>query len=325
MVAQTVQTEFLRLRHRMLPYLYSMNQKAAVEGTPIVQPMYWDFPKRGEAYRVRNQYFFGSELIVMPITAPADPKLHLAKVRGWLPPGRYVDIFNGAVYDGDRELWISRNLEGYPVFAREGSIMPLDAAAEPANGGENPDSFEVLVVVGADGKFEVMEDDGTGSNAEEAKWTRTPIVYTHATGTVQIGPTQAATTSASPKTREWALRLIGLSKPETLRVLVDGFEVDVAGEKVSNGFLVKVGKISRDSKVVVELGANPQLDQHDACAFIFPFLHHAKLLFGLKEDIWKVVTSKAPKSIQASSLSALEMDRNLLDAVLEFVLADSRG
>ena len=324
MVAQKVMTDFLRFRHRMLPYLYSMNEKAAVEGAPIVQPMYWDYPKREEAYRVRNQYLFGSELIVMPITAPADPKLHLGRVRGWLPPGRYVDIFNGAVYDGDRELWINRSLEGYPVFAREGSIIPLDAAAEPVNGGENPDSFEVLIAVGADGKFEIVEDDGTGSNADEAKWTRTPIEYTQSAGTVQIGPTQATTPYALTETRDWSLRFLGLSKPETLRVLVDGFEVDVAGEKASNGFFVKVGKISRDSKVVVELGENPQFGQNDVTAFIFPFLNHAKLEFGLKEAIWTVVTAKVPKTTQVSRLSALEMDRNLLDAVLEYVLADSR-
>jgi hypothetical protein len=302
-----------------------MNEKAAVEGTPIVQPMYWDYPKREEAYRVRNQYLFGSELIVMPITAPADPKLHLAKVRGWLPPGRFVDIFNGAVYDGDRELWISRSLEGYPVFAREGSIIPLDATAQPFNGGENPDGFEVLIAVGADGKFEVMEDDGSGSNAEEAKWTRTPILYTQSSGTVRIGPTQGFAISTSTEAREWSLRFVGLSKPETLRVLVDGFEIDITGENVSNAFLVKVGKISRDSKVVVELGDNPQLSQNDVSAFVFPFLHHAKLQFGLKEEIWKVVTAKVPKTIQVSRLSALQMDRNLLDAVLEFVLADSQG
>ena len=174
-------------------------------------------------------------------------------------------------------------------------------------------------------KFEIMEDDGTGSNAEEAKWTRTPISYTQATGTVKIGHTQAAKTSVSQETRDWSLLFIGLSKPETLRVHVDGFEIDMTGENVSNGFLVKVGKISRDSKVTVELGDNPQLGQNDVSAFIFPFLHHAKLPFGLKEKICgKWITARVPKTIQVSRLSALEMDRNVLDAVLEFVLADSR-
>ncbi|KAG0652926.1 Alpha-xylosidase [Hyphodiscus hymeniophilus] len=321
-VAQKVQTDFLRLRHRMLPYLYSMNEKAAVDNSPLVQPMYWDYPKRDEAYDVRNQYMFGSELIVIPITAPADPKLQLGRVRGWLPPGRYVDIFNGCVYDGDRGLWINRSLEEYPVFAREGSIVPLDASAEPVNGGENPGSFEILIAVGADGKFDIMEDDGTGSNAEEAKWARTSIIYTQSKGCVQIEPALSSTPIPT-EAREWNVRFLALSKPESLRVLVDGFEVDVVGEKVSNGFLVKLGKISRDSKVSVEVGENPRFGRNDASAFIFPFLHHAKLEFALKERIWDIITSGVSKTIQVSRLSALDMDRTLLDAVLEFVLADS--
>jgi len=166
-----------------------MNVKSASEGTPLIQPIYWDYPKRNEAYRARNEYYFGSELIVLPITTPQDPKLPLVRVQGWLPHGRYVDIFNGAIYNGDRELWISRPLDRYPVFAREGSIVPLDAAEEPPNGGGNPSALGVFIVVGADEEFELVEGDGTESLADDIKCSRTPIRYNQATGTAQIGPT----------------------------------------------------------------------------------------------------------------------------------------
>jgi hypothetical protein len=321
MEAQKVMTDFLRFRHRLLPYLHAMNLKAAEEGTPIIQPMYWDYPKQSEAYRVKNQYFFGSELIVMPVTSPQDPKTCLARVRGWLPPGRYVDIFTGAVYDGDRELWISRSLAGFPVFAREGAIIPLDAAAVPGNGCENTDSFEVLLVVGKDGKFEIVEDDGSGSSLEEVKWTRTPIKYTQLDGTVEIGPTQGPLASGS---RDWSIRLLSLSKLKTLRVLVDGSEIKATQEKVSNGLIIKIGEISKTSKVIVELDKNVQLGINDPAALIHPLLGQAQLDFGLKEGIWDVVTAKMPKTLQVSRLHALEMEPHLLESLLELVLADHR-
>jgi alpha-glucosidase (family GH31 glycosyl hydrolase) len=321
MEACKVMTDFLRLRHRLLPYLYTMNQKAASEGSPLVQPMYWDYPKREEAYRVPTQYFFGSELIVVPITAPQDPKLRLGRVRGWLPPGRHVDIFTGAVYDGDRELWLSRALGDYPVFASEGSIVPLDGASEPENGAENPEAFEVLIAVGADGEFKIMEDDGIGSNVNEVTWTQTLISYNQATGVVQIGPTKGSVKSSG--IREWNLRFLALEKPEMLRVLVDGFEIEASDEKVSNGLLVKVGKISKDSKVTIELGADPRLSPPEPSSLILPFLNAAQLSFGLKEQIWAIVTSKTSKTTQASRLNAMDMEKHLLDAVLEYVLADS--
>jgi alpha-glucosidase (family GH31 glycosyl hydrolase) len=100
-----------------------------------------------------------------------------------------VDIFNGTIYDGDCELWISRSLDSYPAFAREGSIVPLDAAEELSNGDGNTGALEVLIVVGADGEFELAEGDGTGSLVDDIKRSRTPIRYNQAKGTVKIGPT----------------------------------------------------------------------------------------------------------------------------------------
>lgn len=91
---------FLRLRHRLLPYLYTMNVRSARDAEPIVQPMYWSHTEKQDAYSVRNQYFFGSELVVVPITAPSDVQTRLGRVKAWIPPYRHIDIFSGVVYDG---------------------------------------------------------------------------------------------------------------------------------------------------------------------------------------------------------------------------------
>jgi hypothetical protein len=225
------------------------------------------------------------------------------------------------VYDGERELWISRNLSGYPVFAKEGAIVPLDGAAEPGNGCENTDSFEVLIVIGEDGKFEIVEDDGAGSTLKEVEWTRTLIKYTQTDGTVEIGPTQGPLNSGS---RDWSLRFLSLSKLQKLRVLVDGSDIKATQEKVSNGLLVNLGNISKNSKIIVEIGGKPELGMADPASLIRPFLGHAQLDFGLKENIWDVVTSKVPRTLQVSSLHAIEMEPHLLDSLLEFLLADVR-
>lgn len=303
--AQNVMTDFLRLRHRLLPYLYTMNAKAAFESTPIIQPMYWDYPNRDEAYRVPNEYLFGSELIVVPITEPQDPKLRLARVRGWLPPGRYVDIFNGAVYEGDREIWLSRALGGYPVFAREGAIVPLDATLQPSNGEESPDGFEVLVTVGKNGGFEILEDDGAGSTV--TNWTRTPISYTQATGTLEIGPIYSK--------RQFKVRFLAMAEPKEVRISVGGVERKSSITSEHNGLLLDLGLAS--GKIIVELGPNPQLRRPDAATMIWQILNDTQMRFHLKQDIWTIVTSGLQV---ASRLHALEMERILLDALLEYVL-----
>jgi alpha-glucosidase (family GH31 glycosyl hydrolase) len=319
--AEIVMKDALRFRHRLMPYIYTMNMRSASGDEPIVQPIYWDYPRREEAYRVKNQYFFGSELMVAPITEPRDPRLRLARVRAWFPPGRHVDIFTGAVYDGDRGLWVSRPLGGYPVFAREGSIIPLDAAEQPLNGGDNPNSFEVLIVIGADGTFEMVEDDGTGSNPSEINWARTLFEFTQASGTLTIGPAKGASAGGD---REWNVRFVGVTSQMPIRVLVDGVERKVVAKPVKNGTLVMAGACKSSSELVIKLCENPQLDVTDPPAHIFPLLSDAQIEFDLKEEIWAVLKSKVSPSIQASRLHAIKMDLKLLDALLEYLLADSR-
>ena len=64
--------KMLRLRAELLPYVYTMNYRAAFDGRPIIEPMYWQSPEVGMAYEIPNEYRFGSELIVSPIVSPND-------------------------------------------------------------------------------------------------------------------------------------------------------------------------------------------------------------------------------------------------------------
>lgn len=296
-----------------------MNALSATEGTPLVRPMYWAYSESNESYSVPNEYLFGSSLLVMAITEAQDPALRLAKTKGWLPPGKYVDIFSGAVYHGDRSLWISRKLEEYPVFAKEGTIIPLDAATEPGNGEANPENIEILVVVGADGEFELLEDDGSGSTAEEVKWTKTPITYTQVAGTVTIWPSTGA---ISKESRGWRIRFLGLSPTKDITASIGKDKPALKIEKAHNGTVVHVGKIPLKTKATISLGAKPELRRNDIEALVRPVLADAQIKFQLKEDVWQIVTAKISSTLKVSRLHALEMSENLRHAVLEFILAD---
>ena len=57
---------YLRLRHSLLPYLYTMNVATHEQGLPLVQPLYYHYPNEEDAYEGKNQYFFGSELMGGP-------------------------------------------------------------------------------------------------------------------------------------------------------------------------------------------------------------------------------------------------------------------
>lgn len=319
---EQIMTKYLKIRHRLLPYLYTMNVRAAVDSLPLVQPMYWDYPEHEEAYNVPNQYLFGSELIVAPITTPQDPKSQRAQVRAWLPPGRYVDIFTGVVYDGDRRIGINRELKDFPVFAREGAIVPLDSAPDLQNGCLDPIILELLVVVGADGSLELVEDDGTGQYTDHIAFRRTPLSFHQKTGELHIGPTSGR--DIPPPSREWNVRFLGYSFADNIQVEVGGNKELIHGEQVSNGILVKLGSHPGNERLIVRLAADPCLAASQPVSPIVKFLRSAQIELDLKDSIRAIVESSKPRLVQIGELHTLGMHSSVLDPVLELLLADSR-
>lgn len=123
---QRVMTDSLRLRARLIPYIYSVAIHAHEEGSFLVEPLYYDHPKETNAYRYRNTYKFGIELMVAPITTPRDTASNLGMAEAWLSSGRWADIFNSVVYCGDRLVKLHRPLHRLPALIREGEIIVLD-------------------------------------------------------------------------------------------------------------------------------------------------------------------------------------------------------
>ena len=155
--------DFLRLRHKLIPYLYSCNFQTHKNGIPICSPIYYHHDCE-EAYQVKNQYFFGSQLMVSPITKPCDKRLNLASVKTWLPHGRWTDIFNGRIYQGGRWVHLYRDLDSIPVLAREGAIIPMYQTGN-TNDLSLDQPLDIHIWRG-NGYFELYDDDGETKNHE---------------------------------------------------------------------------------------------------------------------------------------------------------------
>lgn len=148
--------EWLKLRHRLIPYIYTMDYRTHYDAVALCEPMYYSYPNDKNAYKVPNQYMFGSELMVCPITSPQKKELQMGSVNAWLPEGRWVDIFTNQVYTGGKNVTLFRDINSIPVLAKEGAIIPL--SDDEGNGTENPVSFEILAFSG-NGRFSLVEDN----------------------------------------------------------------------------------------------------------------------------------------------------------------------
>lgn len=144
--------KWFRFRHKLVPYLYSASWKNTLDGTPLIRPMYYEWPEEDSAYEADHQYLFG-DLLVAPITEKSR-ELGMAEKKVWLPDGIWTDIFTNVTYTGNRWITIYRDSAAMPVFAKAGTILPLNAVAE--NSCAMPEKLDVFIYSG-DGEYILHE------------------------------------------------------------------------------------------------------------------------------------------------------------------------
>lgn len=182
--------------------------------------------------------------------------------------------------------------------------------------------IELMVVVGLDGTFELVEDDGQGQYMEKINFRRTRISFRQLAGELHIGPTSGG--DISPHTRKWSVRFLGYSSSEHIQVIADGEKKIINGEKVSNGLLVDLGSHPDNVRVVVKLEGYPALNVNQPWIQIVEFLRGAQIELDLKSSILGIVGSSKSILLQIGDLHTLGLHDAVLNPVLEFLLADSR-
>ena len=103
-------------------------------------PMYYKHKDKA-AYKVKNEYYFGSEIIVNPITSKIRAPFNRAGVKTYLPDGVWIDLFTGDRYQGAKTLKLWRKTSGIPVLLKEGAIVPT-----LTDGTQNKLDYEDLTV-----------------------------------------------------------------------------------------------------------------------------------------------------------------------------------
>lgn len=179
--------KWLNLRHRLIPYIFTMDYRTHTQGIALCEPMYYSYPENPNAYKVPNQYMFGSELMVCPITKKQDQTINMGSVKAWLPAGRWVDIFTGKAYRGGQNMELFRELDTIPVLAKEGAIIPL--SADQGNRVDNPANFEIWAFSG-DGSFTMVEDNGRTDYNDHKAVTTFEMKYANDSMTFTINKAQ---------------------------------------------------------------------------------------------------------------------------------------
>jgi alpha-D-xyloside xylohydrolase len=181
-----------RLRYRLMPYIYSLAWKVTSDDYTIQRPLVMDFRTDPQTWDIGDQFMFGPAILVSPVLTEGATRRTL-----YLPAGtRWYDFWTGEHDGGGATVHVDAPLDRIPLDIRAGSILPMGPAIEYA--GEKTDPIELRIYPGADGTFDLYEDQGDTYAYEQGAHSIIPIRWDDATRTLTIGARQGSYPGMNP-------------------------------------------------------------------------------------------------------------------------------
>lgn len=318
--ARKTMNEHLRLRHKMIPYLYTMNRRASREDLPLVQPLYYLEPDNMEVYRFQHEYYFGSELLVSPITAPVNNVSKMAKAMTWLPKGKWLDMFTGVVYDGGRAVDMWRNINSIPVLMKEGAIIPFNNLEMGDNSLDNPEKMEILIFPAANGEFVLWEDQGDEPEDLDENWASTRMRVSNNCFVIEetVGNLQVV-----PEKRSYKLDFMA-TENNNAKVLVDGqvVECNQYYDKRKQSIIIEINDVLVTKTIKVEFEKDFAVAKEDYWSHCNEILGRAQASYEFKARAIYAIENQGKNAI--STLTTFNLDRSVLEALIEILTARIR-
>ena len=207
----------IRLRYRLIPYLYSIASQVTTNNDSYMRPLFSDFAADKKVWDMTDEFMFGRSILAAPIVEAQYTQEKIVKedaMTGWnrkeasgetaaladwtetktatkyLPKGaNWYDFWTGKLYKGGQNVVLTTTLDKVPMFVRAGSILPLGPEMQYV-GEKAWDNLEIRIYPGADGEFSLYEDEGDGYNYEQGYYSNIIFTWTDRTRTLHISARQ---------------------------------------------------------------------------------------------------------------------------------------
>ena len=209
---------FIRLRYRLIPYIYSLASLVNRKHYTMVRSLLFDYREDEEALSLADEFMFGPAFLVCPVTEPMyyDKKGKMEgteKIRKCYLPGKdtvWHDFWTGVEFGGSQWITADAPLEKMPLFVRAGSILPMAEGLQYADQADGAD-LDIHVYPGADGFFELYEDEGDNYAYEEGAFSLIPLTWNEGEKILTLGDRQGAYPGMREK-RNVRVHLKGITK-----------------------------------------------------------------------------------------------------------------
>ncbi len=309
-IANAIIKKYLRLRQRLIPYLYTMNLKTHKDGLPLILPIYYFEAENEKAYNYPNEYYFGEDLLVCPITEKGDELSKLSRVKAYLPKGYWVDIFTGIKYAGEREIELYRSLDDIAVFARLGSILPLDAR-KSGNEIDNPNELDLHIFAGADGSYSLAEDARELADFVEKEWRYTEFLgktkenfldYNDKKYTYEFNIEAVKNNIADAiKKRKYNIYFHGIKEYYSLEISAGKKSISplaISYDDKVNALVINLDNISLDKEIRINIVSKYNYNSFEIIENkIFAMLNAAQISYDLKTVLFESIRKLEEKGV----------------------------
>jgi alpha-D-xyloside xylohydrolase len=177
---------YMKLRYRLMPYIYSLTGAVLFEDATIMRALAMDYPHDPEVRDLSDQWLFGPAIMVCPVFE------YKATSRSvYFPEGTWYDFYTGEKIEGGRRITVDAPYERIPLYVRAGSIIPMGPDMEWTD--EKPlEEVTLMVYPGANSDFTLYEDDGLTYGYERGEYAVTRIHWNNAAGKADIGPREGS-------------------------------------------------------------------------------------------------------------------------------------
>ncbi len=209
---ESVIRKVLKLRQRLLPYLYGLFEECHRTGAPILRPLLFHFPEDAETYAADDEFLVGESLLVAPITRAGVQYRHV-----YLPAGTWFHWWTGERFDGPAHVLAHAPLGQPAVYAKANAPIPLWPEMRHV-GEKRPDPLTLVVYASpGEGSFTLYEDEGDGYAYEQGAHARTRLTCaTTATGVrLTVGAREG---SYVPERERMVIELRGVNAARSVTV-----------------------------------------------------------------------------------------------------------
>jgi alpha-D-xyloside xylohydrolase len=220
-----------KLRYRLMPYIYTLAGMGYHNDYTIMRGLMMDFEKDENVKNINDEYLFGPDLLISPVTAyhATSRPVYLPKGNGW------YDLYTGKYVQGGQTITAAAPYERIPVFVKEGSIIPFGPEIQYTN--EKPaDPITLYVYTGRDASFTLYEDQDTTYDYEKGAFSNIPMHYDQATKTLTIDDRKGTFPGMLAKRK---FKVVWLAKDRAVPLNFDpaNFEtINYDGKKISIKF-----------------------------------------------------------------------------------------